>query len=78
MLVGISSSPPISSTDKANSNNNELEKLEMIALDLINVYLTTSEISSNPPKCFQGLTQWALVPLGPTLIYNANKTNSIL
>ena len=33
----------------------------MIALDPINVYLTTSEISSNPLENFQGLTQWALV-----------------
>ena len=28
---------------------------------------------SNPPKCFLGLTQWDLVPLGKTLIYNTNK-----
>ena len=27
----------------------------------------------NPPKIDQGLTQWALVTLGPTLIYNTNK-----
>ena len=42
----------------------------MIALDPIGVYLTTGEISSNPPKIGQGLTQWALVTLGPTLVYN--------
>ena len=45
-----------------NANNNELEELGMIILDPIDVYLTTSEIFSNPPKVGQVLTQWALVP----------------
>ena len=35
-------------------------------------------MSNNPPKSFQGLAQWALVPLGPTIIYNPKKRNNIL
>ena len=35
-------------------------------------------IYKNPPKCFHGLTQWALFPLGTTIIYNINKKNSLL
>ena len=50
----------------------------MISLEPINVYLKTSEISSNPPKIGQGLTQWALVPVGTTLICNTNESNRLL
>ena len=72
MLVDISSCNFSSSTYKVNTNNKELEELGMIAMDPIDVYLTKIEISSNPPKIGQGLTQWDLVPLGTTLIYNTN------
>ena len=68
MIVDILSCPPFSSTYKANTNNNKLEKLGMISLDPINVYLTTGEIYSNPRKIGQILTQWDLVPPGTTLI----------
>ena len=57
MIVDISSCPHYSSTNKANSNNNEIEELGILSLESINLYLTTSEISSNPPKIGQGLTQ---------------------
>ena len=73
IIVDIYLFPPSYSADKDNSNNSELEELGVIALDAIYVYLTASEISSNPPKIGHVLTQWALVPLGPTLIYNSNK-----
>ena len=78
MLVDISSSPPNYLTDKYNANNNEFGGLWMIALDTISVYLTTSEISSNQSKHFQGLYRWGLVPLGPTLIYNTKDRGSLL
>ena len=32
-----------------------------------------NQFSNNPQIFFQGLTQWAVVPLGPALIYNPNK-----
>ena len=70
MIVDIYSCTPSSSTNKYNINNNELEELRIIDLYPINVYLTTSEVFSNPQKIGQGLTQWDLVPLGPTIIYN--------
>ena len=43
----------------------------MIALEKIDVYFTTSEIYSNQPKVGQGLTEWALVSLGPNVIYKS-------
>ena len=78
IIVDIYLFPPSYSADKDNSNNSELEELGVIALDAIYVYLTASEISSNPPKIDQGSTQWALVPLGKTLIYNTKESNSII
>ena len=78
MLVDISLCPSFSSTDKYNYNKNDIEELGMIALETINVYLKTSEISSNPLKIGHGLTQFYLVPLGTNLIYNTNKRNSIM
>ena len=40
----------------------------MIYLKPINLLMTKSEISSNPPKIGKVLNQLALVPLGLTLI----------
>ena len=60
---------PSSFTGKYNSNKDELEELGMIYLKLTNILTTTSEISINQPKIGKGLIQWALVPLGLTLIY---------
>ena len=67
-----------SSTDKSNVNNNELEELEMIELKPINIFMTTSEISINPPKIIKGLTKWALVTLGIILIYTTKEMNIIM
>ena len=77
-IVDISYCPPFYSTDKLDANKNELEELVIIALDPINVYLTTSEIFSKPLKIGQVLTQWPLVPLGTNLIYNTRERNSLL
>ena len=78
MIVDISSSYPTSSTDKDNTNNNQLKETGMIALDPINIYLTKSEISINPPKIDHGSTHWSLVPLETTLIYNTKERNIIM
>ena len=55
-----------------------LRNFNITDLGTIGVYLTTSEISSDPPKIGQGLTQCALVPLWLTLINNNKESNSIL
>ena len=78
MFDGIYLGPHDYSTDKYNSNKDELEKIEMIFFDPIDVYFLTSKISINSPKIGQGLTQWALVPLGPTLIYNTKYRSSLM
>ena len=58
-------------TDEDNVNNNELEELGAVVLKPINMLMMTSEISSKPPKIGKELTQWSLLPLGPTIIYTA-------
>ena len=70
MLFEIYSCPTYYSTNKGNKNNNTLEELGIISLDSMNIYLTRSKISFNPLKIGQELTQWELLPLGMTLIYN--------
>ena len=77
ILVGLSSCPTSSLTDKANANNHEIEELGMVYLDKINIYLTTSEISSNPSKIGQGLIQWDLVPLC-ILLYTTPRKGTVL
>ena len=70
MLVAIYSCPTSYSTDKANSNNINLEELGTVYLNMINVNFRASEIFSISSKNGQGLTQWTSVHLGPTIIYN--------
>ena len=53
MVVEIYPSPPTSSTNEANANKNQLENLGMIALEKIEVYLTTIQIFSNQQKIGQ-------------------------
>ena len=67
-----------SSTGIHNVNNNQQEELGIIDLNPVSIFMVTREIFSHPQNIDKGLTQWGLVPLGPTLINTTKDMNYFL